>query len=103
MTRELEGEILFAPRDARAKKLMPKRVKMPPDLAAELRQADEDFARRDYIELTRAQLDRAVRDGRVSVAGRVLRLSTTFRRTLDKLGVRPRSKALRPCTDLVTS
>ncbi len=53
----------MTPKDARAKKLTTKRVKVPPDLAAELRQADEDFARGDYIELTRAQLDRAIATG----------------------------------------
>jgi hypothetical protein len=40
-----------------------KRVKVPPDLAEELRQADEDFERGDYIELTVEQLDRSIATG----------------------------------------
>ena len=40
-----------------------KRVKVPPDLAEELRQAEEDFERGDYIELTVEQLDRCVATG----------------------------------------
>jgi|HubBroStandDraft_2_1064218.scaffolds.fasta_scaffold479681_1 hypothetical protein len=40
-----------------------KRVKATPDLADELRQADKDFARGDYLELTGEQLDRCVSRG----------------------------------------
>ena len=40
-----------------------KRVRVPPDLAAELRQADEDFERGDYIELTSEQLERCIATG----------------------------------------
>jgi hypothetical protein len=39
------------------------RVAVPPDLAEELRQADEDFERGDYIELTVEQLDRCIATG----------------------------------------
>jgi len=40
-----------------------RRVEVPPDLANELRQADEDFERGDYIELTVEQLDRCIATG----------------------------------------
>ena len=46
-----------------ARVLTTKRVKVPPDLAAELRQADEDFERGDYIELTSEQLERCIATG----------------------------------------
>jgi len=46
-----------------ARALTSKRVKVPPDLAAELRQADEDFERGDFIELTSAQLERCIATG----------------------------------------
>ena len=41
----------------------PKRVSVPRDLEAELRQADEDFKRGDFIELTKEQMDRAIATG----------------------------------------
>lgn len=43
-----------------ARVLTTPRVKVPPDLVEELRQADEDFKRGDYIELTVEQLDRCI-------------------------------------------
>lgn len=46
-----------------ARVLASKRVKVPPDLAEELRQAEEDFLRGDYIELTVEQLDRCIATG----------------------------------------
>jgi hypothetical protein len=46
-----------------ARVLTRNRVAVPPDLAEELRQADEDFERGDYIELTVEQLDRCIATG----------------------------------------
>jgi hypothetical protein len=43
--------------------LTTRRVAVPPDLAEELGQADEDFERGDYIELTVEQLDRCLATG----------------------------------------
>ena len=58
-------------------------------------QADEDFATGDFIELTVEELDRCVTAGEWSVAARVLRVSTTFRRSVQKLGVVAGSPAYR--------
>jgi hypothetical protein len=46
-----------------ARVLTTNRVKVPPELAEELRRADEDFERGDYIELTVEQLDRCIATG----------------------------------------
>ena len=53
----------MAQRSLPAKVLTPKRAKVAPDLAAELRQADEDFKRGDYIELTSEQLEHCIATG----------------------------------------
>jgi hypothetical protein len=46
-----------------ARAVKPRRVRVSPDTEADLRQADEDFARGDYIELTREQLDKCIETG----------------------------------------
>ncbi len=53
----------MTPNDTAAKLPARRRVRVTPELEAELRQADEDFARGDYIELTAEQLDRCIATG----------------------------------------
>lgn len=53
----------MAQKDVPATLLTTKRVKVPPDSAEELRQADEDFERGDYVELSSEQLERCVATG----------------------------------------
>ena len=65
------------------------------ELLSEILSAEADFERGDYIDLTPEQLACCIETGEFPWPDEFPRLSTTFRRTLTAIGVRPRSVASR--------